>query len=84
MRGGYRKRFFTAASFVNLLKEQQKQYELNRFLNQLGRSALLICNELGYHSFTPNTPRLRSTRPLKSTLRAEASGTTALRVTVEN
>jgi hypothetical protein len=42
MSGGYRTRFFTAASLVNLLGEKPKQYQLDRFLSQLGRTALLI------------------------------------------
>jgi DNA replication protein DnaC len=48
----YRVRFFTAASLVNRLEEAQKQYQLDRFLNQLDRADLLICDELGYLSFS--------------------------------
>jgi len=51
-RHGYRVRFFTAASLVNLLEEKQKQYQLDRFLHQLDRTDLLICDELGYLSFS--------------------------------
>jgi DNA replication protein DnaC len=51
-RHGYRVRFFTAASLVNQLEEKQKQYQLDRFLSQLDRADLLICDELGYLSFS--------------------------------
>lgn len=51
-RHGYRVRFFTAASLVNQLEEKQKQYQLDRFLSQLDRMDLLICDELGYLSFS--------------------------------
>jgi len=37
---------------VNLLEEKQKNYRLDRFLNQLDRTDLLICDELGYLSFS--------------------------------
>jgi DNA replication protein DnaC len=49
---GYRVRFFTAASLVNRLEEAQKQYQLDRFLSQLDRADLVICDELGYLSFS--------------------------------
>jgi DNA replication protein DnaC len=49
---GYRVRFFTAASLVNRLEEAQKQYQLDRFLGQLDRADLVICDELGYLSFS--------------------------------
>ena len=51
-RHGQKVRFFTAASLVNLLEEKQKNYQLDRFLNQLDRTDLLICDELGYLSFS--------------------------------
>ena len=51
-RQGHRVRFFTAAALVNRLEEAQKQYQLDRLLNQLDRADLLICDELGYLSFT--------------------------------
>ena len=51
-RQGHRVRFFTAATLVNLLEEKQKQYQLDRFLNQLDRTDLLICDELGYLTFS--------------------------------
>jgi DNA replication protein DnaC len=49
---GYRVRFFTAAGLVNRLEEAQKQYQLDRFLGQLDRADLVICDELGYLSFS--------------------------------
>lgn len=51
-RAGRRVRFFTAAALVNRLEETQKQYQLDRFLSQLDRTDLLICDELGYLSFS--------------------------------
>jgi DNA replication protein DnaC len=51
-RQGRRVRFFTAAALVNRLEEAQKQYQLERFLSQLDKTELLICDELGYLSFS--------------------------------
>jgi DNA replication protein DnaC len=51
-RQGWRVRFFTAAGLVNHLEEAQKQYQLDRFLEQLNRADVLICDELGYLSFS--------------------------------
>jgi len=51
-RQGRRVRFFTAANLVTRLEEAQKQYQLDRFLSQLDRLDLLICDELGYLSFS--------------------------------
>ncbi len=51
-RQGRRVRFFSAASLVNRLEETQKQYQLDRFLTQLDKTDLLICDELGYLSFS--------------------------------
>jgi DNA replication protein DnaC len=51
-RQGKRVRFFTAASLVTRLEEAQKQYQLDRVLAQLDRTDLLICDELGYLSFS--------------------------------
>jgi DNA replication protein DnaC len=51
-RAGQRVRFFTAAALVTRLEEAQKQYQLDRFLSQLDRMDLLICDELGYLSFS--------------------------------
>ncbi len=47
-----RVRFFTAASLVARLEEAQKQYQLERLLGQLDKADLLICDELGYLSFS--------------------------------
>jgi DNA replication protein DnaC len=47
-RAGLRVRFFTAAELVSKLEKEQKQYTLDRFLGQLERVHLLICDELGY------------------------------------
>jgi DNA replication protein DnaC len=47
-RAGFRVRFFTAAELVSRLEKEQKQYTLDRFLGQLDRAQLLICDELGY------------------------------------
>jgi DNA replication protein DnaC len=51
-REGYRVRFYTAAALVSRLEQAQKQYMLDRFLGQLDRADLLICDELGYVSFS--------------------------------
>lgn len=51
-RHGHKVRFFTAAGLVNQLEEKQKNYQLDRFLQQLDRTDLLICDELGYLSFS--------------------------------
>jgi len=51
-RQGRRVRFFTAANLVTRLEEAQKQYQLDRFLSQLDKVDLLICDELGYLSFS--------------------------------
>jgi len=51
-RQGRRVRFFTAAALVNRLEELQKQYQLDKFLTQLDKAELLICDELGYLSFS--------------------------------
>jgi DNA replication protein DnaC len=47
-RAGFRVRFFTAAELVSRLEKEQKHYTLDRFLGQLERTPLLICDELGY------------------------------------
>lgn len=49
---GKRVRFTTAAALVTRLEEAQKQYQLDRVLSQLDRTDLLICDELGYLSFS--------------------------------
>jgi DNA replication protein DnaC len=51
-RRGLRVRFFTAAALVTELEKAQKQYTLDRFLGQLERVHLLICDELGYVSMS--------------------------------
>jgi DNA replication protein DnaC len=51
-RQGRRVRFFTAAALVTRLEEAQKQYQLDRCLAQLDKTDLLICDELGYLSFS--------------------------------
>ena len=51
-RQGKRVRFYTAATLVNLLETAQIQHQLDRFLKQLDRLDLLICDELGYLSFS--------------------------------
>jgi DNA replication protein DnaC len=51
-RAGLRVRFFTAAELVSQLEKAQKQYMLDRFLGQLERAHLLICDELGYVSLS--------------------------------
>ncbi len=51
-RTGKRVRFFTAASLVNQLEGAQKQYQLERFLGKLDKIDLMICDELGYLSFS--------------------------------
>jgi DNA replication protein DnaC len=53
-REGYRVGFFTAAELVSQLEKAQKQYTLDRLLNQLEKMDLLICDELGYVSFSRN------------------------------
>jgi DNA replication protein DnaC len=49
---GKRVRFFTAAGLVTQLEEAQQQHHLDRFLTQLDRADLLVCDELGYLSFS--------------------------------
>jgi DNA replication protein DnaC len=51
-RQGQRVRFFTAAGLVNQLEEAHQQHRLDRLLGQLDRADLLICDELGYLSFS--------------------------------
>ena len=51
-RAGLQVRFFTAAELVSQLEKEQKQYTLDRFLGQLERADLLICDELGYVSLS--------------------------------
>src|SRR6185437_3186851 len=51
-RQGRRVQFFTAAALVTRLEEAQKQYQLDRLLAQLDKTDLLICDALGYLSFS--------------------------------
>jgi DNA replication protein DnaC len=51
-REGRHVRFFAAATLVNRLEELQKQYQLDKFLTQLDKADMLICDELGYLSFS--------------------------------
>jgi len=51
-RQGKRVRFLTAATLVTRLEEAQKQYQLERLRTQLEKIDLLICDELGYLSFS--------------------------------
>jgi DNA replication protein DnaC len=51
-RQGKRVRFFSAAGLVTQLEEAQQQHRLDRLLGQLDRADLLICDELGYLSFS--------------------------------
>jgi len=57
-RQGRRVRFFTAANLVTRLEEAQKQYQLDRFLAQLDKVDLMICDELGYLSFSRGSAEL--------------------------
>jgi DNA replication protein DnaC len=45
-------RFTTAAALVTRLEAAQKQYQLERVLTQMDKVDLLICDELGYLSFS--------------------------------
>jgi DNA replication protein DnaC len=49
---GKRVQFTTAAALVTRLETAQKQYQLDRVMSQLDRTDLLICDELGYLSFS--------------------------------
>ena len=51
-RQGKRVRFVTAGALVTQLEEAQKRYQLDRVLAQIDRLDLLICDELGYLSFS--------------------------------
>ncbi len=45
-------RFTTAATLVTRLEAAQKQYQLDKVLTQMDKADLLICDELGYLSFS--------------------------------
>ena len=49
---GKRVRFFTAANLVQKLEQAQQEYALERLQKQLDKTDLLICDELGYLSFS--------------------------------
>lgn len=49
---GKRVRFFTAAGLVQKLEQAQQAYTLERLQKQLDKTDLLICDELGYLSFS--------------------------------
>jgi DNA replication protein DnaC len=49
---GKRVRFFTAAELVGGLAVARKKHQLDRVLAQLDETDLLICDELGYLSFS--------------------------------
>lgn len=49
---GKRVRFYTAATLVQKLEQAQKQLTLERLQKQLDKTDLLICDELGYLSFS--------------------------------
>jgi len=51
-RQGRRVRFYTAAGLVTKLETAQQSHQLDRFLTQLDKLDLLICDELGYLSFS--------------------------------
>jgi DNA replication protein DnaC len=51
-RQGKRVWFVTAADLVLRLEQAQKQYRLEKVLSQLDKTDLLICDELGYLSFS--------------------------------
>lgn len=51
-RQGKKVRFFSAAKLVTKLEQAQKQYQLERLMGQLDKADLLICDELGYLSFS--------------------------------
>jgi DNA replication protein DnaC len=51
-RHGLRVCFWTAADLVSQLEKAQKQYTLDKFQGQLERADLLICDELGYVSYS--------------------------------
>lgn len=49
---GKRVRFYTAASLVQKLEQAQQAYALERLQKQLDKTDVLICDELGYLSFS--------------------------------
>lgn len=57
-RQGKRVRFFSAGKLVTKLEQAQKQYQLERLMSQLDKTDLLICDELGYLSFSKSGAEL--------------------------
>lgn len=51
-RQGRRVRFYTAANLVTKLENAQQSHQLDKLLAQLDKLNLLICDELGYVSFS--------------------------------
>jgi DNA replication protein DnaC len=49
---GSRVRFFTAAKLVQKLERAQQNFTLEKFQKELDKADLLICDELGYLSFS--------------------------------
>ena len=49
---------FTPATLVSHLETTQKQYQLERTLTQFDKTDLLICDELGYVSFSRSSAEL--------------------------
>jgi DNA replication protein DnaC len=49
---GRKVKFYTASALVNRLEEMQEKYLLEKFLAQLDRVDLLVCDELGYLTFS--------------------------------
>lgn len=47
-RAGYRVRFFTVASLIQMMTELQAAHQLSRFERQLGKFDLVVLDELGY------------------------------------
>ena len=43
---------YRGTNLVNRLEELRKQYQLERFLTQLDKADLLVCDELGYLTFS--------------------------------
>lgn len=57
-RQGRRVRFYNAAGLVNDLLKAQQEYQLSRLVAQIGKSELLVLDELGFIPFTPTGAQL--------------------------
>lgn len=55
---GKKVKFFRTASLVNRLNETKVNGELKRFMKQIEKADLLICDEWGYVPFENNGSRL--------------------------